>query len=50
MAEDGRNYLYGTDQRFDVIIGDLFLPWKAGVSNLYSLEHFQTIRNSLAKE
>lgn len=49
LAEDGRNYLYGTDQSFDVIIGDLFLPWKAGTSNLYSLEHFQTIRNSLAK-
>jgi spermidine synthase len=47
LAEDGRNYLYGTDQSFDVIIGGLFLPWKAGTSNLYSLEHFQTIRNSL---
>jgi spermidine synthase len=50
LAEDGRNYLYGTDQSFDVIIGDLFLPWKAGTSNLYSLEHFQTIRNSLTKD
>ncbi len=50
LAEDGRNYLYGTDQSFDVIIGDLFLPWKAGTSNLYSLEHFQTIRDSLTED
>lgn len=50
LAEDGRNYLYGTNQNFDVIIGDLFLPWKAGTSNLYSLEHFQTIRNSLTAD
>lgn len=50
LAEDGRNYLYGTDQLFDVIIGDLFLPWKAGISNLYSLEHFQTIRDSLSDD
>ena len=50
LAEDGRNYLYGTDQSFDVIIADLFLPWKAGISNLYSLEHFQTIRDSLTDD
>ncbi len=50
LAEDGRNYLYATEQSFDVIIGDLFLPWKAGTSNLYSLEHFQTIRNSLTQD
>jgi len=50
LAEDGRNYLYATEQNYDVIIGDLFLPWKAGTSNLYSLEHFQTIRDSLTQD
>lgn len=50
LAEDGRNYLYGTEQSIDVINGALFLPWKAGTSNLYSLEHFQTIRNSLTQD
>lgn len=50
LAEDGRNYLYATEQSFDVIIGDLFLPWKAGTSNLYSLEHFQTIRDRLTQD
>ena len=31
VAEDGRNYLLGTSERFDVIVADLFMPWKAGV-------------------
>ncbi len=47
VEEDGRNYLRGTNERFDVIISDLFIPWKAGVGSLYSLEHYQTIRQRL---
>ena len=47
IAEDGRNYLRGTEQSFDVVISDLFVPWKAGVGGLYSLEHFQTIKQRL---
>jgi spermidine synthase len=47
IAEDGRNYLRGTEQSFDVIISDLFVPWKAGVGGLYSLEHYQTIMQRL---
>ena len=27
---DGRNHLFGTRQRFDAIVGDLFVPWHAG--------------------
>jgi spermidine synthase len=47
IEEDGRNYLRGTREHFDVITSDLFVPWKAGVGNLYSLEHYQTILNRL---
>jgi spermidine synthase len=47
VEEDGRNYLRGTNGHFDVIISDLFIPWKAGVGSLYSLEHYQTIRQKL---
>ncbi len=47
VEEDGRNYLRGTHEHFDVIISDLFIPWKAGVGNLYSKEHYQTISNRL---
>lgn len=47
LAEDGRNYIRGTDEHFDVIVGDLFLPWKAGVGNLYSSDHFQMVKKRL---
>ncbi len=47
VAEDGRNYLSGMDETFDVVIGDLFIPWKSGAGNLYTVEHFATVRNRL---
>ena len=50
VNEDGRNYLRGTKARFDVIISDLFVPWKAGAGSLYALEHYQTARQRLNKD
>ncbi len=47
VEEDGRNYLLGSNQRFDVIIGDLFVPWSAGAGNLYSRDHFVTVKERL---
>jgi len=47
VAEDGRNYLAGTNERFDVIIADLFVPWKAGTGSLFTFENFQSISNRL---
>ena len=47
IVEDGRNYLLGKKERYDLIIGDLFLPWKAGIGNLYSVEHFATAKSRL---
>ena len=46
-ACDARNHLLGTTERFDAIIADLFVPWRAGVGNLYSREHFQASRERL---
>ena len=46
-ACDARNHLLGTAERYDVIIADLFVPWRAGVGNLYSREHFEAARNRL---
>ena len=40
---DGRNHLFGTDQRFDAIVGDLFVPWHAGTGYLYTAEHFANV-------
>jgi spermidine synthase len=47
VIEDGRNYLLGKQERYDLIIGDLFLPWKIGIGNLYTIEHFQTAKSKL---
>ena len=47
VTEDGRNYLLGTNERYDVIVADLFMPWKAGIGTLYSLEHFAAAREKL---
>lgn len=40
VHEDGRNYLAGTRDNYDLIIADLFIPWRAGVALLYTQEHF----------
>lgn len=47
LPEDGRHYLQATSVQFDVIISDLFVPWKAGTGSLYSLEHYRTVRQHL---
>ena len=46
-ACDARNHLLGTAERYDVILADLFVPWRAGVGNLYSREHFEAARDRL---
>ena len=48
LTEDGRHHLAASHERYDVIVGDLFIPWKAGVGGLYSLEHFRAVRARLA--
>jgi spermidine synthase len=41
VVEDGRNLLLASPDRFDVVVADLFLPWKAGSGSLYALELYQ---------
>jgi spermidine synthase len=48
VVDDGRQYLLATDERFDVIVSDLFIPWQAGAGSLYSKEHFEAVRRRLA--
>ncbi len=48
IADDARNYLLGTQEKFDVIVGDLFTPWHAGTGSLYTVEHFRQARQHLA--
>ena len=47
VNEDGRHYLHASSETFDLIIADLFIPWRAGVGSLYSLEHFLTAKKRL---
>lgn len=39
-AEDGHHCLRHSATDYDLIISDLFTPWKAGTGNLYTLEHY----------
>jgi len=48
LVEDGRNHLLGSRALYDVIIADLFLPWKSGTGSLYSREHYVAARERLA--
>jgi spermidine synthase len=47
IAEDGRNYLQGSQEKYDVIVADLFFPWRRGVGFLYTREHFQSVQSHL---
>ncbi|PPS45140.1 fused MFS/spermidine synthase [Chroococcidiopsis sp. TS-821] len=46
-AEDGRNCLSRSRDRYDVIISDLFTPWERGTGNLYTLESYQIAKQRL---
>ncbi len=50
VAEDGRNFLQGSSQQYDVIIADLFVPWGAGTGSLYTLEHYRRVGSRLRPE
>ena len=45
--EDGRNFLFLHDRRYDVIVSQPSNPWIAGVANLYSVEFFDLARSRL---
>ena len=45
---DGRNFLLTTDERFDVIVADIFFPASAGTGSLYSLENYRLAKSRLA--
>jgi spermidine synthase len=47
VVDDGRNYMAAPPERFDVVVGDLLVPWRPGEAALYSLEHFQSVRRAL---
>lgn len=51
VADDGRNYLAACPPgSFDVVVGDLLVPWRPGESALYTREHFENVRRALASD
>lgn len=47
VQDDARWFIAGTPDRFDVVVGDLFLPWRTGEGRLYTREHFAAVRHAL---
>ena len=47
VVEDARVYMAAANNEFDMIVGDLYRPFGTGEGRLYSLEHFQNVRNAL---
>lgn len=47
IQEDARWVIAREQAGYDVVIGDLFLPWRTGEGRLFTLEHFQNVRRSL---
>jgi spermidine synthase len=47
INEDGRIYMAAAQQQFDLVIGDLFLPWGPGEGRLFTKEHFRSVHDAL---
>lgn len=47
VNDDARNFLRATRESFDVVVADLFVPWRSGTGSLYTLEHFSAVRTRL---
>lgn len=48
VVDDARNYLRGSGDKFDVIVGDLVVPWRQGEGALFTAESFVAARAALA--
>lgn len=49
VTADGRSYLQSADRTFDLIISEPSNPWLAGVSNLFTRDFFQSVRQRLGE-
>jgi hypothetical protein len=47
VATDARHFVRATNRRYDVIVGDLFVPWRSGEGGMYTREHFRAVRDAL---
>lgn len=49
MSADARRYIRTSDQHYDVIVADNFHPARSGSASLYTVEHFEAVRQRLAE-
>jgi len=49
VYDDGRHFLLATDQKFDVVVSDLFVPWESESGYLYTVEHYEVAATRLEK-
>jgi spermidine synthase len=47
IFDDGRNYLQGSQDKFDLIISEPSNPWIAGLANLFTQEYYRLARARL---
>ena len=48
ITDDVRSFLRRSDDTFDVIVADLFVPWRSETGSLYTVEHFTRAKERLA--
>ena len=48
IADDARNFIRQSRETFDVIVADLFVPWRAETGSLYTVSHFERTKARLA--
>ena len=49
LVQDGRIVIAAATQAYDLIVGDLLIPWELGAGRLLSVEHFRAARSALAE-
>jgi spermidine synthase len=50
MAADARRFVRASDERYDVIVADNFHPARSGSGALYTVEHFNAVRERLTAD
>ncbi|HKU13871.1 MAG TPA: fused MFS/spermidine synthase, partial [Steroidobacteraceae bacterium] len=49
MAGDARRFVRASHEQYDVIVADNFHPARSGSGSLYTVEHFQAVKERLAQ-
>ena len=50
IIEDARTFMAAASEQYDLIVADLYRPHGAGEGRLYSIEHFQNIRQAMTED